>query len=119
MQLRFIPHLLFLVFVFLNASCLNDKIGDKCESSYYTTTVEPILITDCANSISCHVSEGNAGADFTKYDVVYAEKDEILRRISLDVSNPDFMPKGGLPLTFEEIQILNDWVAYGAKGCDN
>lgn len=94
-------------------------MDDQCELSYFTITVKPILITNCANDINCHVSEGNAGADFTKYENVYAEKDEIVRRISLDTSDPDFMPKDGLPLTFEEVQIINDWVASGAQGCDN
>ena len=118
MKFRIIIYFLLITFFSSFTSCLNDKFAGQCESSYYTITVEPILITNCANNINCHVSGGNADDDFTKYDVVYGEKDEIVRRISLDVSNADFMPKGGLPLSSAEIQILNDWVASGAEGCD-
>lgn len=119
MSIRFPALVLLLYIVLSSTSCLNDKLGDKCEASYYTVSIKPLLISNCANTIDCHVSGGNAGADFNRYEEVFRWKDEVIRRISLDANDAAFMPRGGLPLTATDIQLLKEWVAAGALGCDN
>ena len=103
---------------FLPVSCLNDKLGDRCEATYYSTVIKPFIITKCANTVDCHLSSGTA-ADLTKYSEVFKNKDDIIRRISLDPSNNEFMPKGSPAVSPAELQMLKDWISSGAKGCDN
>lgn len=103
---------------FLPVSCLKEKFGEKCEATYYATSIKPFFIANCANSSNCHASNGAASIDLTKYNVIFKSKDEIIRRLSLDPTDDAFMPKGLAPVSSGELQMLNDWIAKGADGCD-
>lgn len=115
---RTIRIFIFILFSLIPFSCLKEKLGEKCETTFYSTTIKPILIAKCANNQDCHVSNGAAPVDLTKYNEVFKSKDEILRRISLDINEGDFMPQGADPVSDADFKMLKEWVAKGAEGCD-
>jgi mono/diheme cytochrome c family protein len=91
----------------------------------FATKVQPIFAARC---IKCHGpdrqqaklrldSAENIGA-FTKDTLLVAGKpdeSELLKRISLPADDRKRMPKGGDPLTAEEIALVRQWIEEGAK----
>lgn len=106
----------FLLIPVLTGSCLNDKY--KCENTYYSITIKPFLYASCAQQEGCHNSTGT-GRDFNKYSEVFRSKEDIIARITLDPNDDKFMPKGSTQVSAADLQMLKDWIAKGAPGCDD
>ena len=119
MYIRISLFFVFLLIILSSTSCLKDKLDDRCEASYYSITIKPLLISNCSTSNNCHVSEGSAGTDYNNYEDVFISKDEIIRRINLNRFNSEYMPRGASPLSGADILILQNWVNSGAQGCNN
>ena len=118
MYIRIPFFIVILLLIISSTSCLKDKLDDRCEVSYYSTAIKPLLISSCSNNENCHVSGGAPGTNYNNYDEVYADKEEIIRRINLNKFNTQFMPRGASPLSEADIQLLQNWVNAGAKGCN-
>ena len=118
MYIRIPFFVVILLLIISSTSCLKDKLDDRCEVSYYSTAIKPLLISSCSNNENCHVSGGAPGTNYNNYEEVYAEKEEIIRRINLNKFNTQFMPRGANPLSEADIQLLQNWVNAGAKGCN-
>lgn len=99
-------------------SCKKENVQDKfdpCDLSAvtYSEDVSKIIETNCAVS-GCHLSPNPAaGKDWSTYQAVFDNKDEIKRRINLPVGDPQHMPKFG-ELTECEIDKITTWIDNGA-----
>lgn len=84
--------------------------------------VGPILVTHCAE---CHGERRAKGGGLRLHTLSWAlvgsdagpvvvagepERSELIRRVTLPPSDPDFMPEDGEPLSEEEIAALRAWV---------
>jgi hypothetical protein len=101
---------------------------DPANASYYPVHVAPLFARSC---VSCHRPEKHKGG--LRMDT-YAQlmrggsdgaaivpgkpaASELLRRVRLPASDDDSMPSDGdKPLSPEEIQMVEHWIAAGAKG---
>jgi hypothetical protein len=101
---------------------------DPTNPSFYPVHVYPILSRSC---LSCHRPEKHKGGlRMDSYALLMQGGDDgpavvpgnpkgsdLLRRVKLPPSDDDYMPSDGeKPLTPEEIQTLERWIAGGAKG---
>src|ERR1019366_3367453 len=101
---------------------------DPSNPAFYGLHVAPILGRSC---ISCHRPEKHKGGfrmdsfallirggdDGAVVIPGNPKKSDLLRRVRLPASDDDYMPSDGeKPLTPEEIQTLERWIAAGAKG---
>ena len=120
--------LLFLsiLFLLIQGSCVNDKyipevVNNQCDTTYYSRVIKPIIVTNCTMS-GCH--DGHSTLDnFNNYLEVKAEVEEMedgvsefLYRIKLPLNAPGHMPVGDI-LSPSEIQLIEDWINNGYKGC--
>jgi uncharacterized membrane protein len=102
--------------------------ADPANPAYYAVHVAPFLTRSC---VSCHKAEKHkgglrmdtyaqlmkGGSDGAAIEPGNPKASEILRRVRLPASDDDSMPSDGdKPLTPEEIQMLEHWIAAGAKG---
>jgi len=102
--------------------------ADPASPAYYAVHVAPLLARSC---VSCHKPEKHKGGlvmDTYEHLMRGGEdgaavlpgnpkSSELLRRVRLPASDDDSMPSDGdKPLTPEEIQMIDRWVAAGAKG---
>jgi hypothetical protein len=102
--------------------------ADPANPAYYAVHVAPFLTRSC---VSCHRAEKHkgglrmdsyaqlmrGGTDGAAVEPGNPKASEILRRVRLPASDDDSMPSDGdKPLTPEEIQMLEHWIAAGAKG---
>jgi mono/diheme cytochrome c family protein len=91
----------------------------------FAAKVQPILAARC---IKCHGADKQMGrlrldtpqaiADSHKDTLVVAGKPDestLLKRISLPADDKKRMPKGGDPLSAEEIALVREWIAQGAS----
>lgn len=122
--MRIVIPLLFLLPVFFTSSCLNDKNEDvglnSCDTTYYATTIRPIILTHCmGNNAGCHVSGGSGEGDFAKFLQL---KDKIDNGAFNDrVLVTKDMPPSTTPLpalSDASRLLLENWVNSGAEGCD-
>lgn len=80
--------------------------GDDCEVGVATfKAVQPTLTRSCTG---CHPG-------YDRIETARVKIDEILRRITLPIGDPQHMPKGG-DLTGQEKSLLNGWKADGLCG---
>jgi uncharacterized membrane protein len=97
-------------------------------ASYYRIHVEPLLSRSC---VSCHKPEKHKGGlRMDTYALLMhggedgpvvvpgkPKASELIRRVRLPASDDDSMPSDGdKPLAPEEIQMIEQWIAAGAKG---
>lgn len=119
--------LVFSVLVLIiQVACVNDKyvpevINNRCDTTYYSRIIKPIIITNCATS-GCHDGHSSL-ANFNLYlevkkDVEEVEdgESEFLHRIKLPLNEPEHMPVNGI-LTPSEIQLIENWINSGYAGC--
>jgi hypothetical protein len=101
--------------------------ADPANPAYYSVHVAPLLARSC---LSCHKPEKHKGGllmDTYEHLMKGGEdgavvvpgnpkSSEILRRVRLPASDDDSMPSDGdKPLAPEEIQMIEHWIAAGAK----
>jgi uncharacterized membrane protein len=102
--------------------------ADPANAAYYSLHIAPLLGRSC---VSCHRAEkhkgglrmdslalllrgGEDGPALVPGDVA---KSDLVRRVHLQPTDDDFMPSDNeKPLTPEEIQMIEHWIAAGAKG---
>lgn len=102
--------------------------ADPANPAFYSLHVAPILSRSC---LSCHRPEKHKGGlrmdslelllrggeDGAVIIPGNPKASDILRRVRLAPSDDDYMPSDGeRPLTPEEIQTIERWIAAGAKG---
>ena len=106
----------------------NQKITTKAVDSVYIfeDLIQPIFNAKCA---ACHNKEisrggldltttkslfkgGLSGAGIIPYD---AKKSLIFKRVTLSQNKMQFMPPTGVPMTYEELQLLEWWISQGAE----
>jgi uncharacterized membrane protein len=95
--------------------------------AYYNLHVAPLFTRSC---VSCHKPEKHKGGlRLDSYEHLMrggddgpavvpgdSKSSEILRRVRLPLSDDDSMPSDGdKPLTQQEIQMIDQWIAAGAK----
>jgi uncharacterized membrane protein len=100
---------------------------EPANAAYYRIHIEPLLSRSC---ISCHKPEKHKGGlrMDTYAQLMHGGEDgpalvpgnpkasELIRRVRLPASDDDSMPSDGdKPLTPEEIQMIERWIAAGAK----
>jgi len=81
----------------------------------YATTVAPIIRVNCRDG--CHdttIRLGNVNFDDFNEVQLYALNGSMVRRIELDPSHPEFMPKGRNKLSACDIARIKTWIAAGA-----
>ena len=118
--------LLSILFLLIQAACVNDKyipevVNNQCDTTYYSRVIKPIIVTNCSVS-GCH--DGHSKWDnFNNYLEVKEEVEELkdgvsefLYRIKLPLNEQGHMPDGGV-LSPSEIQLIEDWINNGYKGC--
>jgi uncharacterized membrane protein len=101
---------------------------DPANPAYYAVHIAPLFARSCN---SCHKPEKHkgglrtdsyaqlmrGGSDGPAVIPGNTKDSEILRRVKLPPSDDDSMPSDGdKPFTAEEIQMLEHWIASGAKG---
>jgi Planctomycete cytochrome C len=101
--------------------------AEPANPAYFALHVAPLLTRSC---VSCHKPEKHKGGlQLDTYDhLMHGGEDgvvvvpgspktsELLRRVRLPASDDDSMPSDGEnPLTVEEIQMIEHWIAAGAK----
>jgi uncharacterized membrane protein len=104
------------------------KSADPANAAFYRIHVAPLLSRSC---VTCHRPEKHKGGlrmdSFEQLmrggddgPVVVPGKpssSELIRRVELPPSDDDSMPSDGdKPLATEEIQLIERWIAAGAKG---
>lgn len=104
----------------------NDKVTFE-EANVYTDLVEPILEQKC---ISCHNAQkskgdlqmqtkelfAKGGKEGTPWDTTKADLGVLLTRVHLPLDDKKHMPpRGKVPLTDEEIALLEAWIKGGSK----
>ena len=89
------------------------------DSVHFSTTLQPIINSTCTSQSGCHGHSPGAGAnDFTTFSVIQADDSLIYTRIIMPTSNigvGGFMPKGGNPLTQDQIQAFYCWWKQGGQ----
>ncbi|MBL0050857.1 MAG: hypothetical protein IPP29_04665 [Bacteroidetes bacterium] len=113
--------LAFLAIGFLG-SCVNDKANEivpntlvDCDTTYYKTTIRPIIIANCAIQ-GCHVTGGQS-PHLNSYTTIYGGRNDIKFKINLPSNNSNIMPPSG-PLSAADLTKINNWIDSGAAGCD-
>jgi hypothetical protein len=101
--------------------------ADPANPAYYAVHVAPLLARSC---VSCHKPEKHKGGllvdsyehlmkggeDGPAVVAGNPKASELLRRVRLPASDDDAMPSDGdKPLAPEEIQMIERWIAAGAK----
>jgi hypothetical protein len=101
--------------------------ANPANPAYYAVHIAPLMARSC---VSCHKPEKHKGGLLldTYAHMMHGGDDgavvapgdpkssEILRRVRLPASDDDSMPSDGdKPLSTEEIQMLERWIAAGAK----
>jgi uncharacterized membrane protein len=101
--------------------------AEPSNPAYYAVHIAPILTRSCQ---SCHkAAKHKGGLRLDSYELLMRggadgpvvvpgnpKTSEILRRVRLPSNDDDSMPSDGdKPLTIEEIQMLERWIAAGAK----
>lgn len=118
--------LLSILFLFIQAACVNDKyipevVNNQCDTTYYSRVIKPIITTNCATS-GCH--DGHSTLyNFNNYSEVKIEVEEVedgesefLHRIKLPLNHPGHMPVGDV-LSPSDIQLIENWINNGYEGC--
>lgn len=85
--------------------------ADPCAglSFKFATEVQPIINSNCANSISCHAGGSvNSGGPLTDYNLIFLKRSSIKFQIENGL-----MPKGG-SLTTAQKNIIICWINSGA-----
>ena len=92
----------------------------------YSTQIQPIFDNNC---ISCHIDGGTyfGGLDLSSYSEVMEggssgntivpfihSSSELYQRITLYVSDDEFMPQNGSPLPQSDIDLIAQWIDEGA-----
>ncbi|GAA4368497.1 hypothetical protein GCM10023185_41290 [Hymenobacter saemangeumensis] len=105
----------------LASACTYSHGGDAvvpCEANpatiSFAATVAPIIRVNCRDG--CHnATTRGGGVNFDDFGDTqfYAGSGSIVRRIELDPSHPDFMPKGRGKLSACDIARIKAWVAAG------
>ena len=110
----------------IQSSCVNDKyvpevVNNRCDTTYYSRTIKPIIINNCAIS-GCHDGHSTLD-DFNNYAEVKVVVEEIedgesafLHRIKLPLNEPGHMPVGKILLP-SDIQLIENWIKSGSPGC--
>jgi hypothetical protein len=101
---------------------------DPSNRAYYGVHVAPLFSRSC---VSCHRAEKHKGElRLDSYEQLMRgsedgpvvvpgdpKSSDLMRRLRLPPSDDDSMPSDGdKPLTPEEIQMIDHWIAAGAKG---
>jgi hypothetical protein len=97
-------------------SCSKNSGGDPTPtdpcgglSFKFSTDVQPIFNTTCANSSNCHgAGSANSGGPFTDYNLIFAKRAEIKFQVS-----GGFMPKVG-SITADQKNKIICWINSGA-----
>ncbi len=101
----------------LAVACKADKIQpidpDCPDTISYSTTIEPLIITNCSTS-GCH-AVGFTSPALTNHTEIATNADQILNRIQLDPTNGQLMPSGGPKLADSLIQQFKCWVNQGSQ----
>jgi uncharacterized membrane protein len=102
--------------------------ADVGPGTFYAARIQPIFATQC---LSCHSREKRKGGlrldsyaalmrggkDGPVIKAGDTRGSDLFRRISLSPDNDNFMPKGRkLPLSTDEIKLVELWIASGASG---
>jgi uncharacterized membrane protein len=102
------------------------QITSLAEADPFADVVGPMLLDRCE---SCHnADKQESGLDLTSYERVMRggesgrvvvpgniELSELLRRITVDPSDDEFMPaEGKTPLTAQQVEIIRWWITAGA-----
>jgi len=102
------------------------QVTNLAEADPFADVVGPMLLERCE---SCHNEDKQeSGLDLTSYEMVMrggesgrvvvpgnTEQSELLRRITEDPDDEEFMPaEGKTPLTARQTQIIEWWIAAGA-----
>jgi uncharacterized membrane protein len=102
--------------------------SDPASPAYFAVHVSPLLGRSC---VSCHrASKHKGGLRLDSYALLMKggedgaavvpgnpAKSDLVRRLHLPPADDDFMPSDNeKPLTPEEIQMVERWIASGAKG---
>ena len=97
----------------------------------YSTQIQPIFDNSC---ISCHIDGGTyfGGLDLSSYSEVMEggssgntivpfdhSSSELYQRITLYVSDDEFMPQNGSPLPQSDIDLIAQWIDEGALQDNN
>lgn len=119
MKSRLKIFLAFLAIGFLG-SCTNDKADEivpnlNCDTTYYQTTIKPIIIANCAIQ-GCHVTGGQS-PNFISYANIFDNRNKIKTNINLPSNDNNIMPPSG-PLSAADLTKINNWIDSGAAGCD-
>jgi hypothetical protein len=83
-----------------------------CDKITYSKDIQPIIIANCATT-GCHVPNGSAPGDYTKFDAVKSDADNgALKKRVID-GNPSFMPPSG-KLYEADLNKITCWLNAGA-----
>lgn len=78
-------------------------------SPTYTKDVRPIIMKRCT---SCHTGQIESLPNFSKYEVAFAYKAKIMKRVVTDKNMP---PGNGTGMTDAERALVKKWIDAGAK----
>lgn len=100
-------------------------LAEQDSVEVYTDLIRPILQQKC---FSCHNSEQHRGGLNMEDTTAFKEggingpvlsgplpsDSELMSRVSLPADHPRFMPPDGVPLTYDELKVIEWWVSEGA-----
>ena len=110
----------------IQSSCVNDKyvpevVNNRCDTTYYSRTIKPIIINNCAIS-GCHDGHSTLHNfnNYAEVKVVVEEiedgESEFLHLIKIPLNEPGHMPVGNI-LSPSDIQLIENWINNGYPGC--
>ena len=88
----------------------------------YSTTIQPIIISNCATTSACHVSHGTAPTNYNNFAVVQTDAQTgsgsgtIMQRLDLPTSNIQHMPQNLGFLNACDTMKIRKWIF---AGCPN
>ena len=102
------------------------KINTPDSVQIYEDLIQPLFTSKC---IACHNEElSRGGLDMTTTKSLFAgglsgpgitafsaKKSLIFKRVTLPQNKMQFMPPTGIPMTYEELQLLEWWINEGAE----
>jgi uncharacterized membrane protein len=111
----------------LGSNSDNADAGANDPNTFYSARIQPVFTAQC---LSCHsAAKRKGGLRLTSYGALMrggkhgavvkagdASGSDLLRRIALPASDDDFMPKGKVPLSADQIKLIELWITAGASG---
>ena len=105
---------------------LRIDLSDQDSAEVYAHLVQPLLAHACTG---CHQpGRMNGGLDLSSPEGIaagglsgtvikagQAAESELFRRVSLPASHPKFMPSAGPALSYQQVKVLEWWIANGAS----